>query len=54
MQWPECHPRRRRRTATGQTTPATSQIRLDPYCVFDRYFHGMDGKCAVKGKGSHG
>ena len=24
------------------------QIRLDPYCVFDRYFHDKD----VKGKGS--
>ena len=30
------------------------KIRLDPCCVFDRYFHEKDGKGAVKGKGSRG
>ena len=30
------------------------QIRLDPYSVFDRYFHEKDGKGAVKGMGSRG
>ena len=30
------------------------QIRLDPYCVFDRYFREKNGKSARQGKGSRG
>ena len=30
------------------------QIRLDPYCVFARYFCEKDGKGAGKGKGRRG
>ena len=30
------------------------QIRLDPYCVFDRYFREKDDKGVGKGKGSRG
>ena len=30
------------------------QIRLDPYCVFDRYFRKKDCKDARKSKGSRG
>ncbi|KAE8819607.1 E3 ubiquitin-protein ligase XB3 [Hordeum vulgare] len=30
------------------------QIRLNPYCVFDRYFRKRDDKGFRKGKGSHG
>ena len=38
----------------GEDIFGDEQIRLDPYCVFDRYFHEKDGKGAGKGKGSRG
>ena len=38
----------------GEDSSGDEQIRLDPYCVFDRYFREKDGKGAGKGKGSRG
>ena len=38
----------------GEDSSGDEQIRLDLYCVFDRYFRVKDGKGAEKGKGSRG
>ena len=38
----------------GEDSSGDEQIRLDPYCVFDRYFCEKDDKSAGKGDGSRG
>mgnify|MGYP006269408883 CR=1 FL=1 len=38
----------------GEDSSSNEQIRLDPYCVFDRYFREKDGNGVRKGKGSRG
>ena len=47
-------PKEEKADSDGEDSPDDEQIRLDPYCVFDRYFHVKDGKGAGKGKGSRG
>ncbi|KAE8794935.1 Phytosulfokines 5 [Hordeum vulgare] len=38
----------------GEDSSGDDQIRLDPYCVFDRYFRDKDDKGAEKDKDNHG
>ena len=47
-------PPKEKEDSDGEDSSGDEQIRLDPYCVFDRYFREKDGKGAGKGKGSRG
>jgi hypothetical protein len=38
----------------GSDSSDCEQIRLDPFCVFNRYYRTVDGKGKGKSKGSHG
>ncbi|KAE8796205.1 E3 ubiquitin-protein ligase XB3 [Hordeum vulgare] len=56
--WEVCEmdglPSREKEVSGGEDISGDEQIRLDPYCVFDRYFRDKDGKDAGKDKGSRG
>jgi hypothetical protein len=47
-------PPKEEKDSDGEDSSGDEQIRLDPYCVFERYFREKDGKDAGKGKGSRG
>ena len=44
-------PKEEKEDCDGEDSSSDEQIRLDPYCVFDRYFREKDGKSPGKGKG---
>jgi hypothetical protein len=47
-------PPKEEKDSDGEDSSGDEHIRLDPYCVLERYFHEKDGKAAGKGKGSRG
>ena len=53
-----CHgltaPKEEKKDNNGSGSSGDEQIRLDPYCLFYRYFREKDGKGARKGKDNHG
>ena len=44
-------PKDKKEDSDGSNSSDDEQTRLDPYCIFDRYFRERDGKGDVKGKG---
>jgi hypothetical protein len=47
-------PKEEKEDSDGEDNFDDEQIRLNPYCVFERYFREKDDKGAGKGKGSRG
>ena len=47
-------PKEEKEDNDGEDSSGDEQIRLDPYCVFDRYFCDKDDKGAGKGKDIRG
>ena len=50
----ELPPKEEKADSDGDDSSDDEQIRLDPYCVFDRYFREKDEKGVWKGNGSCG
>ena len=47
-------PKEEKEDSDDEDSFGDKQIRLDPYCVFDRYYREKEGKGAGKGMGSCG
>ena len=47
-------PKEEKADSDGEDNSGDEQIRLDPYCVFDRYFREKDDKGVGKGKRRRG